>query len=343
MRCLFLTWVLVLASFFLSAQGRLTYLHFTAPSVKGNPAGEAAFRRVSVYLPPGYDKGKTRYPVIYMLHAYDVDDSSSISWLSKSLDDAILHHHVRPVIMVLPDSRTEYRGSWYTNSSFTGNWADYIGKDVVELVDKTFRTIPDRKSRGISGISMGGHGALKLSMLFPEVFSCVYAMTPAVLNWSDGNNIGMEAFKQISNARAKEEIFGDFRCRLMVDLGRTYSPNANKPPFYADMPAYYVNDSLVVDLAVKRKWEANYPTRMIETHLDALKRLSAIKLDWGRNDQGRHVPVTCLEFSKQLEQYGIPHFAEEYLGGHAGNLGGRDGRMITEVLPFFDSYLIFEP
>jgi hypothetical protein len=128
----------------------------------------------------------------------------------------------------------------------------------------------------------------------------------------------------------------------MVDLGRTYSPNLNKPPFYADMPAYYIGDSLVIDTSVVNKWTANFATNMIESHLTALKSLKAIKMDWGRNDAGRHVPVTCLEFSKKLEWYGVNHFAEEYLGGHAEHLEGTDGRIYTEILPFFDAYLSFK-
>jgi len=46
-----------------------------------------------------------------------------------------------------------------------------------------------------------------------------------------------------------------------------------------------------------------------------------------------------MEFSKKLERYGVNHFAEEYLGGHADKLPGVDGRFYTEVLPFFERYL----
>jgi hypothetical protein len=70
-----------------------------------------------------------------------------------------------------------------------------------------------------------------------------------------------------------------------------------------------------------------------------LRSLHALKLDWGRNDDGKHIPATCLQFSKKLEAHGIPHFAEEYLGGHVDKQGGFDGRLYTEMLPFFDTYL----
>jgi hypothetical protein len=63
--------------------------------------------------------------------------------------------------------------------------------------------------------------------------------------------------------------------------------------------------------------------------------LKAIKIGWGRNDANSHVPVTCLELCKKLEWYGINHFAKEYLGGHAEHPVGTDGRIYTEILPFF--------
>ena len=83
------------------------------------------------------------------------------------------------------------------------------------------------------------------------------------------------------------------------------------------LPANFIGDSLVIDLAVVRKWDTCLPFNMIESHLASLKSLNALKMEWGRNDQGRHTPFTNLEFSKKLEHFGVRHFAEEYLGGHA--------------------------
>ena len=64
--------------------------------------------------------------------------------------------------------------------------ADIVFKDVVNYIDQHFRTIAYRNSRGIAGMSMGANGALKIAMLYPEVFGAVYAATPATMNWSRG-------------------------------------------------------------------------------------------------------------------------------------------------------------
>ncbi len=341
---LLVTLISLTFSFGQNLQGSVIHERFLASSIVGNPAGEDAMRRLTIYLPPGYYQSKQHYPVIYFLHGMYGEDSATMRDLeiNKLLDTAIYSKHIKPVIFVLPNNFTKYKGSFYTNSALTGKWADYIARDVVAYIDKHFRTIPNKNSRGISGASMGGNGALKMGMLFPDVFSSVYATTPATLNWSDGINTNIEAFKTINEAKNDSDVFKTFAPLLMVDLGRTYSPNLNKPPFYADMPAYYIGDILVIDTSVVKKWTANFATNMIESHLTALRSLKAIKIDWGRNDASRHVPVTCLEFSKKLEWYGVNHFAEEYLGGHAEHLEGTDGRIYTEILPFFDTYLNFE-
>jgi hypothetical protein len=325
-------------------KGTVIYERFVAPSIRGNAAGEDALRRLTIYLPPGYYQSKQHYPVIYFLHGMYGEDSATMTDLEINylLDTAIALRHIKPVIFVLLNSFTKYRGSFYTNSTLTGNWANYIAIDVVDYVDKHFRTIPNKDSRGIAGASMGGNGALKMGMLFPGVFSSVYANTPATLNWSDGINTSIDAFKIISNSKSDSAIVDNVSAMIMIDLGRTYSPDLNKPPFYADMPAYYIGDSLVIDTSAVRRWTTNFATNMIASHLTALRSLKAIKIDWGRNDAGKHVPVTCLEFSKKLERFGINHFAEEYLGGHAEHLEGTDGRIYTEILPFFDRYLEFE-
>jgi S-formylglutathione hydrolase FrmB len=81
------------------------------------------------------------------------------------------------VIFVASDQSTSYGGSFYANSTLTGNWADFTAKDLVAYMDSHYRTIASRNSRGICGHSMGGHGALKLSMLFQKSSA---AFTPSV-------------------------------------------------------------------------------------------------------------------------------------------------------------------
>jgi enterochelin esterase-like enzyme len=116
-----------------SAQGRVEEKTFLAASLQNNKGGEDPNRKLLIYLPPGYDNSTQRYPTLYFLHGFAADASDMMQWIDfKTLmDSAISNGKMRPMILVLPSSMTTYFGSFYTNSSLTGNWADYIGKDVV--------------------------------------------------------------------------------------------------------------------------------------------------------------------------------------------------------------------
>jgi hypothetical protein len=126
---------------------------------------------------------------------------------------------------------------------------------------------------------------------------------------------------------------------IYSSLSRMYSPNVNEPLLQADQPIKYVNGKMEVNTAVLKKWEANFPINMIEDHIPALKSLAALKIDWGRNEEFKHIPHTNIELSKKLEAFGIKHFAEEYIGDHGNMLDGFEGRIFTEVFPFFERYL----
>lgn len=313
-----------------------------------NEFGENPNRRVTIYLPPEYSESKQRYPVLYFLHGFTWSDSLMIaeSQFDKLLDKAIAKDIIEPVIVVMPNHFTLFRGSWYTNSKLTGKWADFTGEDLVNFVDHNYRTISNRDYRGIAGHSMGGQGAIKIAMLFSDIFSTVYALSPATLDPTISEfGIQGEAYKRINEISTREELITDwneFLPNAIVAMGRAFSPNLNKPPFYADFPYEYVNDSLIVNYEVLELWKKKSAMGMVDHHIEDLRKLNAIKLDWGRNDGFDHIPTTCLLFSKKLENLGINHFAEEYIGNHSNKLFTDDGRVMNDMLPFFNTYLKFE-
>ena len=238
-----------------------------------------------------------------------------------------------------------YRGSFYTNSSFTGKWSDFTAKDLVTHIDQNYRTIPNRESRGITGHSMGGHGAIKMGMLYPDVFSIVYALSPYVLGLESDYGIDGDAFKsakKIDNIDTLTTGYKYLNANAVIAAGRAFSPNPDKPPFYADLPYLYQGDSLIINNKVLDLWNKNLPNEMINDYSDNLKKLSAIKLDWGRDDFFTHIPPTCWKFSQKLDELGIDHFAEEYNGSHIDKVYTNNGRFLTDMLPFFNTYLKFE-
>lgn len=313
-----------------------------------NPGGENPTRRATVYLPHGYEENNQRYPVIYFLHGFTWNDSLAIAGdkMDKLLDKAIATNKIKPVILVLHDQYTLYRGSFYTNSSLTGNWADFIGKDLVPFIDKNFRTIANRDSRGIAGHSMGGQGALKMGMLFPDIFSSVYALSPAVLNVGvEEMGIHGNGFRRINEITSHEQLttgWNEFEANAVVAIGRAYTPNLEAPPYFADFPYEYVNDSVTVNYKVLDTWREKSVIGMVDKYLNSLKKMRAIKFDWGRNEEFEYLPITCMQLSKKLENLGIEHYAEEYIGTHTNKIWTDDGRALNEMLPFFNIYLEFE-
>lgn len=133
----------------------------------------------NLYLPPGYDDGKDRYPVVYFLHGMTGTEKSE-AWLSGILHRAIADKRVPPMIAVFPN------GGY---SSFYLDWAGgkvmgetLLVKELIPHVDATWRTIASREGRAICGFSMGGYGAFHLSFKFPDLFSSAVSMGGAVSN-----------------------------------------------------------------------------------------------------------------------------------------------------------------
>lgn len=123
-----------------------------------------------VYLPPGYAAAKARYPVIYLLHGNSQSADAFLEiGLQGELDALISNHTIRPLIAVMiqggPGSN-----NWRNLEGL--NYESYV-LEVQELVDRTLATIPARGARAIAGLSMGGYGAMELTLDNPYRFGVV--------------------------------------------------------------------------------------------------------------------------------------------------------------------------
>ncbi|KVV14042.1 alpha/beta hydrolase family protein [Flavobacterium sp. TAB 87] len=134
--------------------------------------------KAAVVLPNSYAKSKNTYPVLYLLHgAYghfgDWLKNTPNKNLVKNLSDQY------DIIIVMPEGETF---SFYLDSPVNkgSQFETYITQEVVEKMDQTYRTIAEKRGRVISGLSMGGHGALYLSTKHPELFCAAGSMSGAV-------------------------------------------------------------------------------------------------------------------------------------------------------------------
>src|SRR5436189_2832744 len=157
-------------------------IHGTA--LEGNLEGNTVDRDAIVFLPPGYNQNRTRrYPVVYALHGYSIgaEQWTQEIHVPQTIEGAFAKG-AHEVIVVLPDSKTVHNGSMYSSSVTTGDFENYVARDVVSYVDSHYRTMATRESRGLVGHSMGGYGATRIGMKHADVFGSLYLMSPCCLS-----------------------------------------------------------------------------------------------------------------------------------------------------------------
>lgn len=124
--------------------------------------------KVVVIKPAGYDDASStarRYPVVYLLHGYSGDYRDWSNVIQPGLDSLATHWNM---IIVCPDGRD----SWYFDSRFNPKMQmeSFFTRSLVPAIDSRYRTIADARHRAITGLSMGGHGALRLAMLHSDIW-----------------------------------------------------------------------------------------------------------------------------------------------------------------------------
>jgi S-formylglutathione hydrolase FrmB len=128
-----------------------------------------------VIKPDTYKKKKNRFPVVYLLHGYDGWYSN---WIIR-VPALINYVDQYQTLIVCPDGA---KSSWYFDSPLdtTYMYETHIATEVVNFVDKNYRTIADKNHRAITGLSMGGHGALFLALRHPDIFGAAGSMSGGV-------------------------------------------------------------------------------------------------------------------------------------------------------------------
>ena len=299
-------------------------------SLEGNLEGDSPDRDVIVYLPPSYNKAtKRRYPVLYALHGYSI---SNEKWTNEiktpQTIEAAFATGSREMIVVLANAQTLHNGSMYSNSATTGNWEDFISRDLVAYVDGHYRTIANRLSRGLAGHSMGGYGTVRIAMRHPEVFSAFYAMNPCCMSMREAPPPEV-AKKQEEAKAAGDTTTLDFFTRATFATAAAWSPNPKDPPFYLDLPT----KNGVPQSAVLAKWAANSPLAMIDQYVANLRQYRAIAFDVGDQDS---LKTDTAEFHRILDSYGIANTFELYSGDHVSAVADR---WQNHVMPFFSRNL----
>lgn len=136
--------------------------------------------KYSIYLPTDYETSHRYYPVVYLLHGYSDDETGWIQFgeANTIADNGIQNGDFPPAIIVMPDGKV----SWYCND-YKGEdpWQDMFVDEFIPFIERLYRIRPKKEFRAIAGLSMGGFGALQISMNHPDLFSSCVAMSSGTM------------------------------------------------------------------------------------------------------------------------------------------------------------------
>jgi len=137
-----------------------------------------AMRSMHIYTPPGYDNGKEKYPVFYLLHGAGDDDSgwSTIGRAGFILDNLLAEKNAKPMIVVMPNGSMPPSTKEQTDR--VELFASEFLNDVMPFVEKNYRVLANRDHRAIAGLSMGGAQTLRIfpSNLDKFAYAGVFSM-----------------------------------------------------------------------------------------------------------------------------------------------------------------------
>lgn len=166
-------------------------------------------RRMTIYTPAGYEEGKGRYPVLYLLHGMggDEDAWTATGRVAEIMDNLIAEGKAEPMIVVMTNGCTQHvsapgyshEGMWrpYMSGSMDGSF-EAMFPSIVEWVDDHYRTKAKKAYRAIAGLSMGGFHSMQISKEYPTMFDYVGLFSAAIFR-------GKEGIETYSNLEAKLE------------------------------------------------------------------------------------------------------------------------------------------
>ena len=162
-----------------------------AASPPANAAGRAECRNAPskilghpvpycVLLPPSFDGGKTnRYPILYYFHGLGGDEQTLVSGGGWDLiQDLWDRREIGEFVIAAPAAGR----SFYINSrDGRVRYEDFLIREFFPFIESHYRIQPGRRNRGVTGMSMGGYGALHIALAHPELFGAVSAHSPALI------------------------------------------------------------------------------------------------------------------------------------------------------------------
>lgn len=172
--------------------------HGTVSKVWYNSPSLGMDRRLTVYTPAGYETSGKRYPVLYLLHGMGGDENAwtELGRAAQILDNLIAQGKAEPMIVVMTNGNADLQAapgesslgfespSMQLPKTMEGSFETHF-PEVVNFIDKNYRTVKSKKGRAIAGLSMGGFHSMHISKEYPDMFDYVGLFSAAILPSKD--------------------------------------------------------------------------------------------------------------------------------------------------------------
>lgn len=319
-------------------KGTVVCLQHKSAILENNPAGDKFVRDIYVYLPPGYEENEF-YPSVYVLTGFTgrgkmlLNDAAFTPNFAERMDKLISERKIKPMIAVLPDCFTHYGGSQYINSSATGNYEDYLTKEIVPFVDENFNTFKSRNSRAVMGKSSGGYGSLIMALRHSDLFGlacstsgdCYFEMCYLPDFPKAFRAIKSEPRKLLAKMWNEDEKKGkhDFDGINIIGMSACYSPREADFDLPFDLQTGELREEIWT------KWQAHDPVRLVEKHAESLKSLKLLYIDAGTRDEFA-LDIGAKVLVERLKKFDVPHIHEEFDDGHF-NISYRQNRSLELI------------
>lgn len=300
---------------------------FSSKILKGNPLKDPHNRDILIYLPEGYAQSKKKYNIgIIFLQGFGSNSYSFFNTdpfvenIKDKMDRLIREKKCGPMILIFPDCFTKLGGNQYINSVATGNYEDYIIKEIVPYVQQTYNIT----CFGSIGHSSGGFGAITLGMHNPEIIQGVanhsgdagfeYCYLPdfpvALMSLMETGSVKkwLKTFWEKQNKKNHR----DFTTLNILAMAAHYSPDDSEE-MKIKLP-FDLSSGEFLDM-VWNKWKKWDPVNRVQRYKENLKKLKYLYIDCGTKDEfNMNIGANLLH--KKLTFLDVKHDYEEYNGGH---------------------------
>ena len=325
---------------FFGPTGSITRVFIESQALKSNMLGDPTVRALDVYLPPESDG--QGLPLLVDLVGFTSSGLSQTNWTAfrenvpERLDRLISEQKMPPVVVAFPDCFTRLGGNQYVNSASTGAWEDFLLLEMLPAIEQRFGC-GGAGRRGVFGKSSGGYGAIMHALRHSDVWAaaachsgdmgfelCYLPDMPAVLRALAGAENSIERWWQrLEDAQKHPD--GSFKVINALAMAASYDPD---PGQYLGIRLPVTFDTCEVIEERWANWLRHDPVVALENQADNLRRLKALYIDCGMNDQF-NLLYGARRFVRRLNELRIAHRYEEFSDNHSSV----DYRM-DESLPF---------